>query len=88
MVAGLLYVVGLIAALATIVMVGFNAPTLIQNVNAGLAAPNADMVALALDTIRSLSWAAGPFIGGLLLMGLARIIMLLGSIDRALRGTP
>jgi hypothetical protein len=27
-----------------------------------------------------------PFLGGLLLMGFARIIMLLGSINRALRG--
>jgi hypothetical protein len=27
-----------------------------------------------------------PFVGGLVLMGLGRIVMLLGSINRALRG--
>ena len=34
----------------------------------------------------SLSWALTPFLGGLLLMGFARIMILLGSINRALRG--
>ena len=34
----------------------------------------------------SLSWALMPVRGGLLLMGFARVMILLGSINRALRG--
>jgi hypothetical protein len=88
MVAALLYVVGLVATLVTIVVVGFNAPTLIQTVNAGLAAPNADYVAVAVAAANGLAWALTPFVGGLLLMGFGRVLVLLGSIDRALRGNP
>ena len=87
MVAGLLYLVGLIATLVTIVMVGASAPAIVQNVSAVLAAADPDYVGLLVDTARSLNWALAPFIGGLVLMGLARIVMLLGSIDRALRGS-
>jgi hypothetical protein len=87
MVAGLLYLVGLIATLATIVMVGYGAPPLIQGFNAALAAPGADMIGIVIETLRALSWAVAPFVGGLVLMGLGRIIMLLRSIDKALRGT-
>ena len=32
------------------------------------------------------AWAVGPIVGGLVLMGIARIIMLLGAINRSLRG--
>lgn len=88
MVAGLLYVAGLIATLVTLVMVGFSAPTLIQNFTAGLNAPGSDLIANIVDTARALNWAALPFVGGLVVMGLGRIIMLLASIDRALRGNP
>jgi hypothetical protein len=88
MVAALLYVVGLVATLVTIVVVGFNAPSLIQTVNAGLAAPNADYVVVAVAAANSLAWALTPFVGGLLLMGFGRVLVLLGSIDRALRGNP
>jgi hypothetical protein len=87
MVAGLLYVVGLIATLATIGMVGYGAPALLQSFNAAVGAPNADMVGAVLDTLRALNWAVAPFVGGLVLMGLGRIVMLLRSIDRALRGS-
>ena len=87
MVAGLLYLVGLIATLVTIVMVGVSAPAIVQNVSAVLAAADPDYVGLLVDTARSLNWALAPFIGGLVLMGLARIVMLLGSIDHALRGS-
>ncbi len=45
MVAGLLYVVGLIAVLATIVVAGFGAPGLIQMVNASLDTPGSDLLA-------------------------------------------
>ncbi|MDC9822785.1 hypothetical protein PRN20_03490 [Devosia sp. ZB163] len=87
MVAGLLYLVGLIATLVTIVMVGASAPAIVQNVSAVLAAADPDYIGLLVDTARSLNWALAPFVGGLVLMALARIVMLLGSIDRALRGS-
>lgn len=86
MVAGLLYVVGLIAVLATIVVAGFGAPGLIQMVNAALDRPGSDLLATLVDVARLLQWAVLPFVGGLVLMGLGRIVMLLGAINRALRG--
>lgn len=88
MVAGLLYVAGLIAALVTLVMVGFAAPGLFQTFTAGLDTPGGNAMAQIVDVARSLNWALLPFVGGLVLMGLGRIIMLLGSIDRSLRGNP
>lgn len=86
MVAGLLYVVGLIAVLATIVVAGFGAPGLIQMVNSALDTPGSDLLATLVDVARLLQWAVLPFVGGLALMGLGRIVMLLGAINRALRG--
>lgn len=86
MVAGLLYVVGLIAVLATLVVAGFGAPGQIQMVNAALDRPGSDLIGALVDVARLLQWAVLPFAGGLALMGLGRIIMLLGSINRALRG--
>jgi len=86
MIALLLYLIGLVSALVTIVVVAFDAPNLYAAVmaayNSGL-----DNVLPALGRIASgLNWALTPFLGGLLLMGFARIMMLLGSINRALRG--
>jgi hypothetical protein len=86
MVAGLLYVVGLIAVLATLVVAGFGAPGLLQMVNSALDTPGSDLLATFVDVARLLQWAVLPFVGGLVLMGLGRIVMLLGAINRALRG--
>ena len=86
MVAGLLYVVGLIAVLATIVVAGFGAPGLIQMVNTALDTPGSDLLGTLVDVARLLQWAVLSFAGGLVLMGLGRIVMLLGAIIRALRG--
>lgn len=88
MVAGLLYIVGLIATLVTLALVGFAAPALIQAFTAGLQAPGDGLLASLAALARDLNWAALPFVGGLVLMGLGRIVMLLGSIDRSLRGNP
>jgi hypothetical protein len=88
MVAGLLYIVGLIATLVTIVMVGYAAPTLIQGFMAGIDGPSADYIGAVSTFARGLSWALLPFVGGLVIMGIGRIIFLLGAINRALRGTP
>lgn len=86
MVAGILYVIGLIAALLTVVLVGYSAPTLIQNFNSAMAAPDANVVTVVVDAAQSLSWAIWPLIGGLVLMGFGRLILLLAAINRALRG--
>jgi len=88
MVAGLLYIVGLIATLVTIVMVGFAAPPLIQAFLSAIQAPTPDYLGAVAAFGQGLSWALTPFVGGLLVMGAGRIIMLLGAINRALRGTP
>lgn len=86
MIAILLYLIGLISVVVTAVLVGYGAPgiydTLLVAYNAGL-----DSVPPALARIAtSLNWALTPFLGGLLLMGFARIMMLLGAIRHALRG--
>jgi len=88
MVAALLYIVGLIATLVTVVMVGYSAPSLVQAFMAAVQAANPDYLAAIADLGRGLSWALGPFVGGLVIMGIGRIIFLLGAINRALRGTP
>lgn len=88
MVAGLLYIVGLIAVLVTILMVGFHAPPLVQAFMASIEAPNPDYLGAIAALGRGLDWALWPFVGGLLVMGVGRIIFLLGAINRALRGTP
>ena len=86
MIAILLYLIGLVSAVVTVVIVGFEAPTiyttLLAAYNSGL---NNVLPALA-NVAAGLSWALTPFLGGLLLMGFARIMILLGSINRALRG--
>lgn len=88
MIAGLLYIVGLIATVATIVMVGYAAPALIQSFMTGIEGPTADYLGAVSALARGLNWALAPLVGGLLIMGVGRIIFLLGAINRALRGTP
>jgi hypothetical protein len=86
MIAILLYVIGLISAVVTVILVGFEAPAIYQTL---LAAYNSGLnnVLPALSGVAArLAWALTPFLGGLLLMGFARIMILLGSINRALRG--
>jgi hypothetical protein len=86
MIAILLYLIGLITVVVTVVLAGFDAPVIYQRL---LAAYNLglDQVLPALAaTASALSWAFIPFLGGLLLMGFARIMMLLGSIRHALKG--
>jgi len=86
MIAILLYLIGLVSAVVTVVVVGFEAPaiytTLLAAYNSGL---NNILPALA-NVATGLSWALMPFLGGLLLMGFARIMILLGPVNRALRG--
>jgi len=86
MIAILLYLIGLISVVVTVVIVGYDAPAIYQSV---LAAYNSglDQLLPAVGRIATgFSWALMPFLGGLLLMGFARIIMLLGAIRHALKG--
>ncbi len=86
MIAMLLYIIGLISALVTIVLVGLDAQAIYQALVAAYGS-GLDAVLPALGSVASAhGWALEPFLGGLLLMGFARIMMLLGSIRHALKG--
>ena len=86
MIAFLLYLIGMISALVTVVLVGFDAPaiyySLLNAYNSGLS----NVLPALGSAAQSISWALGPFLGGLVLMGFARVMMLLGSIRHALKG--
>lgn len=86
MVAGLLYLIGLIAVLASIALVGYAAPGMYQSFSAAMDAGNQNIIALIGSTLAPITWSLTYIVGGLLLMGVARIIMLLSSINRSLRG--
>lgn len=86
MIAILLYLIGLVSALATVVVVGFEAPGIYTALQAAYDSGPGNVLAALGRVAASLNWALTPFLGGLLLMGFARIMILLGSINRALRG--
>jgi hypothetical protein len=87
LIAILLYLIGLVSAVITVVLVGFDAPPLYTSVldayNSG--GFNSALPALS-AAVTTLNWALEPFLGGLLLMGFARIIILLAGIRRGLKG--
>lgn len=86
MIAILLYLIGLISVIVTVVVVGYDGPAIYQAVVAAYSA-GLDQMLPALGRIAmGLNWALVPFLGGLLLMGFARIMMLLGAIRHALKG--
>lgn len=85
MVAGLLFVIGLVSALASLGLIGLAAPELLARFNTAMA-DNGDLLVTVLATGRDLQWAVTPMVGGLLLMAVARIIVLLAAINRSLRG--
>lgn len=86
MVAGLLYLVGLITVLVCIAIAGYGAPSMIASFTAAMDAGNANMLEVVTDLAGSLAWMIWPGITGLTLMGFGRVIMLLGAINRNLRG--
>lgn len=86
MVAGLLYVIGLISVLVTIAVAGFGIPTTVNEVTAALDAGNANYLQLAQRVAATYAWVATPFLSGLLLMASGRVVMLLSAINRSLRG--
>lgn len=86
MIALLLYLIGLVSVLATIVVAAFDLPSLYAQVMTAYESGLANVLPALGVAASSLNWALAPFLGGLLLMGFARIMILLGSINRALRG--
>ena len=86
MIAILLYLIGLVSAVVTLVVVGFELPPIYTALMAAYNSGLSNMLPALGTAASSLSWALTPFLGGLLLMGFARIMILLGSINRALRG--
>ena len=86
MIAILLYLIGLVSALVTLVVVGFEAPAIYTALLAAYNSGLSNVLPALGREATGLSWALTPFLGGLLLMGFARIMMLLGSIRHALKG--
>ena len=87
MIAILLYLIGLVSAVVTVVLVGFDAPPIVNAIMAAYNTGGLNSALPALSTaVTTLTWALTPFLGGLLLMGFARIIVLLAGIRRALKG--
>ena len=86
MIAGLLYLIGLIAVLVSIAIAGVSAPPAITRFTTAMDTGTANMLNETLAIASTFGWAVLPVVGGLLLMGFARVIMLLGAINRSLRG--
>ncbi len=86
MVAALLYLVGLATLLVCIAVAGYGAPAMVANFTSALSAGDVNMLDVVADLAAGLAWAILPGITGLALMGFGRIIMLLGAINRTLRG--
>ena len=86
MIAILLYLIGLISVVVTVALVGFDATTIYYSVLTAYNSGIANVLPALGRAAVAHGWALTPFLGGLLLMGFARIMMLLGSIKRALKG--
>jgi hypothetical protein len=86
MLAGLLYLIGLVAVLVSIAIAGYGAPDVVSRFTTAMDAGNANALELSLGILSSYAWALWPTIGGLVLMGFGRVIMLLAAINRSLRG--
>jgi hypothetical protein len=89
MIAGLLYVIGLISVLVTIVAAGFSIPTTIAEVTRQMDAGGTgvqNLLSIAQMVAASYGRFILPFVGGLLLMAAGRVLGLLAAINRSLRG--
>ena len=86
MLAGLLYLIGLIAVLLSIAIAGYGVPDAVNQFTTALDAGNVNLLTEAIRILSGYAWALYPVIGGLVLMGFGRMIMLLGAINRSLRG--
>lgn len=86
MLAGLLYLIGLVSVLVNLALAGAQVPAAISQVTAAMDAGTANMVDVVIRASAGFAGYLWPLLIGLLLMGFARVIMLLGSINRSLRG--
>ncbi len=86
MIAILLYLIGLVTTVITVLLAALDLPAIYSSLMAAYNTGTAEILPALSRSAASLNWALMPFLGGLLLMGFARIMMLLGSINRALRG--
>ncbi len=89
MIAGLLYVIGLVCVLLTIVAAGFSIPTTITEVTRQIDTGGSgvqNLWSIAQTVAATYAPFAAPFLAGLLLMGAGRALWLLGAINRSLRG--
>ncbi len=75
MVALLLYGIGLIMAAGTFIVALVNAPGPLSALVRGFTADNADYVQVLVGFAHRFDWAVTPFIGGLVLMGFAQMLM-------------
>ncbi|RYE58471.1 MAG: hypothetical protein EOP20_06015 [Hyphomicrobiales bacterium] len=80
-----MYLIGLVAVLISIAVIGYGAPAMFQTFSAAMDAGD-NALATVSGLAASLNWAVLPIVGGLALMGMGRIIMLLAAINRSLRG--
>jgi hypothetical protein len=85
MIAFLLYLIGLISAVATLVVIGFDWQAIWTGMVTAYNSGWQNLLPAVGRIAGGYAWALTPLLGGLLLMGFARIMILLGSINRALR---
>jgi hypothetical protein len=85
MIALLLYLIGLVSAVVTAVVIGFDAVAIVNQLTTAYNTGPQNLLPAAGRIAAGYSWALMPLLGGLLLMGFARIMVLLGAINRALR---
>jgi hypothetical protein len=85
MIALLLYLIGLVSAVVTAALIGFDAVSIANQLSAAYNLGPENLLPAIGRIASGYSWALMPFLGGLLLMGFARIMVLLGAINRALR---
>ena len=86
MIAILLYLIGLISPVVTFFVRGFEAPAIYTTLLTAYTTGLSSIIPALAGVASGLAWALTPFLGGLLLMGFARVMSLLGAINRALRG--
>jgi hypothetical protein len=87
MVAAILYVLGLMSTVISIIVIAAQSPELMDTFSAAMEAGSTNMVGVVVEMLVDLNRPLTMLLAGLLLMGFARIIMLLGSINRSLRGS-
>jgi hypothetical protein len=72
--------------LASIAIAGYSVPDTVARITAALDAGNANVLDHVTGTLAAYAWVLAPVVGGLVIMGLGRVIMLLSAINRSLRG--